>query len=79
MYFCKYHTYNTIVEVKMKVAFITMNQGILTLPGFSTMLRYMRGDYAESMRSLFTMVRWFQAASCQSLEAYSGMTPAKLF
>lgn len=62
------------------------------LPGFSKMpgdvpkyhgknelLRYMRGDYAESMRSLFTTVRWVQAASCQSLEAYSGMTPAKLF
>ena len=38
----------------------------------------MRGDFAESMRCLFTMVTWVQAASCQSLEAYTytGMTPA---
>lgn len=49
--------------------------------GKSQLLRYMRGDYAENMRFLFTMVlvRWVQAASCQSLEAFSGMTPAKLF
>ena len=41
-------------------------------------LHYMRGDFAESMRFLFTMVTWVQAASCQSLEAYTytGVTPA---